>query len=204
MINKINLVLCVFLLLGIYGCAPTPKITKPLVDSQSISQVKLVDLNPIFIDEREDAFKTKGRFLLENKLFQSPIFTSGDLSYDSSLFQVFENMFLKRFGASPNGYKIELKLKAFYHIEKANEFTNVPVFGILAVGADQESHCFLKVEVSLLDKENKYIFHNNYDVDVKEMKSSTEPVEDIAFDMYVKAFNKFANDFTTDISRIKI
>jgi hypothetical protein len=178
--------------LWIYGCAHTPTATKLLIESQKISEKKTINLNPLLKDEREERFKTE-------KYFDN---TWGDLMYDAPLYSVFEKMFIRRFGNSPGGHKVEIKLKAFYHTYKLPDLAWVPFIGILTIGADWELHGILKAEVAFLDQENKFIFHKIYDVDLREMKKINE-VDDAAFDMYIKAFNKFAEEFETDISRIK-
>ena len=155
------------------------------------------------VDERDEEFKGKGGHRLKDGPFWGGTITPGDLSYDVSLFKVFEKMFIKRFGSSSsNGYKTEIKLNAFYCSVKANDLTGVPFLGIAVVGMDNEWHGILKNEVSLLDKEDKYIFHKIYDIDIKEMRSPKNS-SGLDFDMYIKAFNKFAEEFETDINRIK-
>ena len=196
--------------LWICGCAHTttiatfsPIATKLLIESQKISEKKTINLNLILKDEREERFKTEKCFAFD-RIFPVPSISCGDLVYDAPLYSVFEKMFIRRFGNSPGGHKVEIKLKAFYSTRKTNDLAVVPLLGILAIFADWEFHGILKAEVAFLDQENKFIFHKIYDVDLKEMKKADdEVIKDADFDMYIKAFNKFSEEFETDISRIK-
>jgi hypothetical protein len=187
--------------LWICGCAHTPIATKPLIESQKISEKKTIKLNLTLKDEREERFKTEGYFAFDNTFLTGSL-SFGDLKYDAPLYSVFEKMFIRRFGNSPGGHNVEIKLKAFYHIYKLPSIAYVPVLGILANFVDAEYHGILKAEVAFLDQENKFIFHKIYDVDLMEMKKSDE-VDTADLDMYIKEFNKFAEEFETDISRIK-
>ena len=185
---------------GLYGCSHTPVITEPLINSQAVSEKKM-DLKFIFKDDRDEKFKSERSFVFERK-FPAAIFSFGDLLYDVPLNTVFENMFIRRFGTSQNGYKAELKLKAFYPTHKPHDLTFVPFVGLLTIGADVEMHGILKTEIAVLDNNDKYIFHKLYDVDVEEMKSSGDIIREAIFDMLIKAFNKFAEEFEIDINRV--
>lgn len=95
------------------------------------------------------------------------------------------------------------KLKAFHHTHKPHELAGVPFIGIIAAVADVEHHAILKVEIALLDKEGKFIFHKIYEKNIRKMKHANEPMKDAVFDMLSKAFNQFSEEFETDINRIK-
>jgi len=198
--KKSKIIFLALALYGLYGCAYTPIITEPLINSQAVSEKK-INLKFIFKDDREEKFKSEKSFVFERK-FPAAIFSFGDLIYDVPLNTVFENMIIRRFGNSQNGYKAEVKLKAFYPTWKPHDLTFVPFVGLLTIAADVEYHGFLKTEIAVLDNNDKYIFHKIYDVDVKEMKKSDEIIREAVFDMYIKAFNKFAEEFEIDINRV--
>jgi hypothetical protein len=190
------------LVLGTWGCAHDHhRKTGLLIEGQPTVQ-KNSNINFVFLDERDDRFKTKKMFLVQHVL---PTGTLGDPAYDSSLFDVFQKLVLKRFGDNPQGNKAELKLKAWYPTIKPNEIFIFPILGpLLAPAAKSEFHGILKVEVSILGRDDKYIFHKVYDVDVREMKrpSRATPLP-LNLDMINKAFDKFAKEFNQDINRIR-
>jgi hypothetical protein len=190
------------LVLGTWGCAhDSYRKTAVLIENQAKVE-KNANINFVFLDERDDRFKTEKKFVVQYVL---PTVTLGDPAYDSSLFDVFQKMVLKRFGDNPQGNKAELKLKAWYPTVKPNEIFAFPIIGpLLAPAAKSEFHGIMKVEVSILGRDEKYIFHKVYDVDVREMKrpSRATPLPP-NLDMLNKAFDKFAIEFNQDINRIR-
>lgn len=191
------------LVLGTWGCAHDQHRKTGLLTEGQPAVQKNTNLNFVFLDEREDRFKTKKMFAVQYVL---PTGTLGDPAYDSSLFDVFQKMVLKHFGENPQGNKAELKLKAWYPTIKSNEIILFPIIGpLLAPAAKPEFHGILKAEVSILDRDNKYIFHKIYEVDVMEMKRPSRGANQLPpnLDMINKAFEKFANEFNQDINRIR-
>jgi len=201
--NKITKFLIIFILFWLYGCANVPLSTKPLIESQkytSKENTHTIQLNPLFRDERKDQFKTEKCFILDRQ-FLGVTYSFGDAMYDKSLYTAFKKMFITRFGNSQTGHKVEVTLKAFYYTNTPNTVTFLPIIGVfLGRLAKGECHGILKTEVTFLDQENKFIFNKIYDIDVKEIPAKGKGG---AFDMYIKAFNKFAEKFETDIKRIK-
>jgi hypothetical protein len=207
--NKDNFVVkytaSIFLLLlvvGTWGCAhENYRKTGLLIEGQPTVQ-KDSNISFVFLDERDERFKTEKGFIVQHIL---PTATLGDRAYDSSLFDVFQKMVLRQFGDNPQGNKAELKLKAWHPTVKPNEIFAFPIIGpLLAPAAKSEFHGVLKVEVSILDRDEKYIFHKDYDVNVREMKylSDSTPLPS-NFAMLNIAFDKFAKEFNQDINRIR-
>jgi len=65
-----------------------------------------------------------------------------------------------------------------------------------------EYHGILKVDVALLDSNDKYIFHKTYEIDIREMKGAEVVIKDAVMDMHMKSFNRFGEEFERDMGRI--
>lgn len=174
--------------------------TDPVINSQTLSDKK-VQLKFVVKDEREDKFKSKGYFLFEHNITGSK-HSAGDLYYNIALNEVFEKMLIRRFGKSPTGCSAEVKLKAFYFTLTLHPFDTLPLLGFLVMYEPREYHGFLKLEIDFLNNNNKFVFHRSYNIDVKEMKYPQPTIHSAALDIYIKAFNKFAEELEADFSRI--
>ncbi len=179
-----------------------PVITQALVESQQFADCGK-SLRTVFIDDRDARFKTE-RIIVKMGFPVASANMLGDLSYDLPLNVVFEKMVIKRFGSSENGFTTEFKLKAFYTSFKFNDFTGVPILGILAVGADVEWSGILKVDVGLLDNENKFVLNKSYDLSFTEMRPANEKLGEGSLEIIQKLFSKFARDFESDVSRTRL
>lgn len=191
------------LFLVVTGCAHNPVITQSLIDSQQFSDSG-IPLRTIFVDDRDDKYKNE-RYIFVRAGF--PVASTnilGDLMYDVPLNVAFEKMLIKRFGSNDKGFNTEFKLKAFYTSFKFNDFTGVPFLGILAMGADVEWSGMLKVDVGLLDKENKFVLNKSYDVSLTEMRPSNEKIGEESLAIIQRLFSKFAHDFERDVSRTRL
>jgi hypothetical protein len=62
----------------------------------------------------------------------------------------------------------------------------------------------LTAEIALLDEENKYVFQKLYTAEFKEISKSESIIRDVMLDALVKSFNKFADEFEIDLSRIRM
>jgi hypothetical protein len=62
----------------------------------------------------------------------------------------------------------------------------------------------LTAEIALLDEENKYVFQKLYTAEFKEIPKSESIIRDVMLDALVKSFNKFADEFEIDLSRIRM
>jgi len=175
-------------------------VTDSVINSQTLSDKK-VQLKFVVKDEREDKFKSKGSFLFEHNIIGSK-HSAGDLSYNIPLNEVFEKMLIRRFGNSTSGCSAEVKLKAFYYTLTMHSLDTLPLLGFLAMYEPREYHGFLKLEADFLNNNNKFVFHRSYNIDVKEMKYPQPAIHTAEFDMYIKAFNKFAEELEADFSRI--
>ncbi len=192
------------IIIGIFvlsGFAFHPLSTKFLTDGVKSSGV-INNLHVTFIDAREAKFKKEKSFEL-NYIFPT-IYSCGDSSFDMPLNIVFEKMFLKRFPNNPNGFKTEIKISKFYYTWSPKQLAIFPIIGIFVIGADVEYHGYLKIDVVILDKNNKFIFTKQYSVDLKDMKSPfVNTIYKDGFGLMLKAFVRVTDEFETDISRIK-
>ena len=194
------LTLCFFGVLT--GCAHQPLATQALIQSQQFSDCGK-PLRPVFIDDRDARFK-KEKIIVKMGFPVASANIFGDLFYDLPLNVAFEKMVIKRFGNSENGFNTEFKLKAFCASFKINDFVGVPLLGILAVGTDVEWSGILKVDVGLLDNENKFVLNKSYDVSFTEMRPANENSGEASLEIIQKLFSKFAHDLEGDISRTRL
>ena len=134
--------------------------------------------------------------------FPTATYSFGDLLFDKTPYDVFKAMVVRRFGDSQSGYKTEIRLKAFYALQKPHPLSFIPFVGFLTIGADMEYHGILKVDVALLDSNDKYIFHKTYEIDIREMKGAEVVIKDAVMDMHMKSFNRFGEEFERDMGRI--
>jgi len=194
-----------FILISIvlFSCAHTPVTTNALINKQAQTQQDS-SFHFFFKDDREEIMKTEKCFVLQYK-YPTWIFSCGDLAFDMPLGVVFEKLFVRRFGNNPNGYQTEVTLKAFHYTNKPHELAGAPFIGLLTIGADIEWHGILRVEIAVLDKNQKFIFQKTYDTDIREMKKPfTQSEQDNGFDMLMKAFTKISNEVDIDINRIRL
>lgn len=201
----IRVLVLISISIGLFACAHTPIATTSLINMQAVSE-QPEGFSFVFKDEREERMKAEKCFVLQYK-YPTWVFSCGDLAYDLPLNVVFEQMFIRRFGNNTTGHKAEVTLKSFYHTNKPHELSGVPFIGLLTLGADVEWHGILKVEIAILDMDQKFIFHKIYDADIREMKrpaGSAQSGQEDAFDMLLKAFTKVSNDLATDIGRVKL
>lgn len=62
----------------------------------------------------------------------------------------------------------------------------------------------LRVDVGLLDNENKFALNKTYDVSFTEMRLANEKLGEASLDIIEKLFSKFARDFEGDVSRTRL
>ncbi len=194
-----KVVLCLIILFIICGCASVPISTKSLINKIPQEPSKNGNFNFTIADERDEEFKNE-KIIMQSH-FPSATFLTGDKMFDVPLNKVFEEMFCKRFINNPEGTRMDIKLKAFYSTSKPHDLATIPFVGLFTIGADVECHGILKVEIAILNNESKFIFHKVYDFNLKEMRS---PAEDTKDHILVKTFNKFSDELTTDLSRVKL
>src|SRR5439155_5913129 len=120
-----------FLVYALCDCSHAPIITEPLINSQTISENKS-NLKFAVQDDRDEQFKTQKCFVFERK-FPAFYLSCGDLIYDLPIGNVFEKMLIRRFGNNADGYKTEVKLKAFYHTQKPHDLSAVPFVGLFTI-----------------------------------------------------------------------
>ncbi|MEW6117319.1 MAG: hypothetical protein AB1553_10520 [Nitrospirota bacterium] len=199
-IKKPDAAIILIACLLISACAHQPIQIESLIKSQS-PVINPQPLNFLVMDVREDRFREKNIIYYD---FQYPIsiMSFGDRMFDMPMNIAFEKMLFTRFGNITSGYKTEAKLKAFFVTDKPNPIMGAPVIGLLAAGADHEYHGFLKVDISIFDKNNKFLFQKSFDVDIKERRKVDEERNSVILDMYLKAFNKFAKDLEADLQHI--
>lgn len=190
--------ICLFFI----GCAhaplPTAKLSGNITAAGNTS-----NLHFTFIDARNEQLKAEKCFV-SHWIWPTWIFTCGDTAFDAPLNSSFEKMFLIQFPDNQDGYKTEIKLVKFYFTWKPHELTGLPFIGILAALEDNEYHGIVKMEVAVLDKDEKFIFTKTYEADIKEMKPPGDtPIYEEGFDMLRKAFSKVMAEFETDTKRIK-
>jgi hypothetical protein len=184
------------------ACAHEPlPIAKLTTYSAPASDIN--NLHFTFIDARNEQLKTEKCFV-QHYIWPTWIFTCGDSAFDAPLNSAFDKMFLARFPDNPEGHKTEVKIINFHFTWKPHELTGLPFIGIFAALEDVEFHGIVKMEVAVLDKEEKFIFTKIYEADVKEMKTPGDtPVYEEGFDILRKAISKVMAEFETDTKRIK-
>jgi len=202
MAYRFPLLLIILFFLVLTGCAHQPAVTHGLIQSQ-----QLVDcgkpLKLVFADDRDTRFKNE-KIIVRTGFPVASANMLGDLFYDLPLNAAFEKMVIRRFGSNENGFNTEFKLKAFYTSFKLNDFIGVPFLGIFAVGADVEWSGTLRVDVGLLDNENKFALNKTYDVSFTEMRPANEKLDEASLDVLQKLFSKFARDLESDVSRTRL
>jgi hypothetical protein len=151
-------------------------------------------------DSRDQKFKNERCFRYDwNGVSRS--FTCGDQHYDRSIAVLFEQMMVARFGNNADGPLVELGLKSFFNTSHLNDLIAVPFVGFLAIAADVEMNASLSVDVSVLASDGKYAFRKQYDIIRHEMKAHDD--KEMITNMYIDAFNQFADEFALDFGRIR-
>lgn len=193
---KVKIILCLFSLSLIFGCAGVPVNTTTLIESQPIAK-RHKGIYFVVIDDRSERIKSENSFITTHAFLSDPNYVSyGDKSFDKSLGTVFKDMLVRRFGNDSTGYLTEIKLKVFN-----------PVYYLYSVGPilyKQEFRCMLTADVGLLDYEKKYIFYKTYTIEIKEIAEGESIVRNVMLNTLIKSFNKFADEFEIDISRIRM
>ena len=184
------------------GCAQKPVLTMPLIEEQEFIGFEK-PFKIIVVDDRDFQFKHE-KIIVKTGFPVAKANILADQLYDIPLDAVFEKMLIKRFGNNKNGLKTEFRLKVFYTSFKLNDLVGVPFLGILAVGADVEWHGVLKVDVGILDKENKYVLNKVYEESFTEMRPSNEKIGEGSLIILEKLFSKFSDDFTEDVNRTRL
>jgi hypothetical protein len=194
--DKLKTISCIFFLTLIFGCAHVPFNTTTLINSQPIAR-QHKGIYFVVFDERDDRIKMERSFSYIHPLSHDPdIIFWGDKFFDKPLSSVFHDMLIRRFGNDPKGYKTEVKLKAYN--------PSWYMYRALAVIYKSEFRATLTAEIALLDEENKYVFQKLYTAEFKEIPKSESIIRDVMLDALVKSFNKFADEFEIDLSRIRM
>lgn len=195
--NIMKKILIIITLLSISSCTHTPTHTDKIINTIN-NFGKTNNIKLYFFDDREERFRNNIGFTFSFN-FPAYVFSHGDKYFDTPLNIVFEKMMLRRFGYNIKGYKTEIKLKSFYYTWKPHELSALPFIGILVSAADVEYSGVLKAEVAILNKNDKFLFHKIYEtVAIKSAPQS----DDSAFDVLYGTFQRFSEEFETDIQRI--
>lgn len=199
LLKKSLLLLTIFVLMA--GCAHTPLPTDKLTGGADRPNGSVNNLHYSFIDARDERIKTEDCFVLQY-MFPTWLFSCGDKAFDTPLNKGFEKIFLARFSDSPKGLQTEIKLRNFYFTYKPHEMAGLLFVGLFFIFADVEYHGIAKIDVAILDQNNKYIFAKTYDADLREMKPYDATIYEAGLDMLNKAFAKISAEFENDAKRI--
>jgi hypothetical protein len=194
-------ILLIIVILFCNCCSHAPFATKSMTDN-ILKSTTINNLHYFFIDSRESQFKTE-RWFIDHTIFPT-IYSCGDAMFDTPLNDVFIKMFLSHFPGNPEGYKTEIKIRKYYFTWKPHELAAIPIINFFVIAADIEFHGILKMEVAILDKNEKFIFTKIYETDLKEMISpSNKNVYNDGMDILRKVFLTVMDEYEIDIKRIK-